>query len=138
MIAGVVLAIAGVGVLAALMFNAAIYALPVVVGIWVLQQALQNGAGSVSAIGLGIVAGALTYALGHHVFENHRFERLRLVVAVAFIVPAVFAGYSLSLVLLRIGLAPSIWSYMLAGFGGIAVGATTFARLVANSTDTAI
>lgn len=130
MIFSLLLALAGVGVLCALVFNAAVYALPVVLGIWVLQQALQWGMGSVGGIALGLGTGAFTYAAGHLVFETNRSMTLRLVVAMMFVLPAIVAGYSFALALLGIGLHSGFWLHSLAGVGGLIVGVTTLARLI--------
>ncbi len=129
MIVGVVLAAAGVAVLSALLFNAAVYALPVVIGIWVLQQALAWHVGSIGAIALAIAAGALIYAAGHSVFETCASRKIRFTVAAIFAVPAIFAGYAFAAALLRIGLTSAFWLHALAGLGAFVVGGTTLYRL---------
>lgn len=133
MIVSLLFAIAGVGVLSALMFNAAIYALPVVTGIWVLQRGLAAGLGAPASIACGIAVGALIYAAGHLVFERSRSPQLRLAVAVLFVVPAVLAGYSLTSALLGMAVSSYLWAEELAALGGLAVGAAAFVRLTRSS-----
>jgi len=129
MIFSVLLAVVGVGILAALLFNAAVYALPVVVGVWTLQQAIAHGSGAVSAIVLAIIAGAAVYAAGHFVFETNTSRGVRLAVALLFAIPALLAGYELALTLFHIGLASSIWLNAFAALGGLFVAACTVGRL---------
>ena len=129
MIIGLLVAAAGVGVLSALLFNAAVYALPVVVGIWTLQQVIALGGGAVGGIASGMLAGAVIYAVGHVVFEDSRSEPLRIAITVLFVVPAILAGYNLAAALLLIGMAPGFWAQVLAGMGALVVGASALARL---------
>lgn len=129
MVVSLLFAVAGIGVLSALMFKAAIYALPVVTGIWVLQRGLATGLGGPASIGCAIAVGALIYAAGHLVFERSRSTQLRLIVAVLFVVPAVLAGYSLTLGLLGVAISCTLWAEELGALGGLAVGAAAFVRL---------
>ncbi len=129
MVLGVLLAIAGIGILSALMFNAAVYALPVVVGIWTLQQVLAHGVGSIGAVILGLAAGATVYGAGHVALETSRSPALRLMVRLLFVVPAMIVGYSVALSLLRIGMDDTLWARLLAGVGGLVTGGSVALRL---------
>lgn len=129
MILGLIFAIAGIGILAALVFRAAIYALPVAIGIWVLQQAIAFGLHALNAIVLAILAGALMYGIGHVVFETSRSVALRTAVAALFVVPAVLAGYALASALLTPVIDSPLLRDVLAGCGGAVVGGATLARL---------
>src|SRR6185437_16108091 len=90
---GILLNIAGVGLLCWLIFTLAVYALPFIVGLYVFMLALHGGAGILGAPLAGIAAGGMTLAIGQMAFAMTRSAIIRAIVAVLFAVPATLAGY---------------------------------------------
>ena len=131
MVFGLLMTVLGIGALCVLLYSAAVYALPVGLGIWVGYQLMQWGAGSATAIIGGLVVGGIVFGIGHTVLASSRSGPLRVAIIVAFVVPAVFAGYGAALDLSAMGFASEFWQHALAVLGGFAVGGTTLARLQA-------
>lgn len=129
MIFGLLATVLGIGALCALLYSAAVYALPVGLGIWAGYQLMQWGAGVVAAIIGGFVVGGIVFGIGHTVLASSRSGPLRLAVVVAFVVPAVLAGYGAALDLSTMGLTSGFWQHTFAVLGGLAIGGTTLARL---------
>jgi hypothetical protein len=128
MLVSIVSMFVGIGALCLLMYACAIYALPVAIGFWAGFWALNSGAG-IGSIAVGLVAGALVFALGQVVFGTVRSSAVRWAVLLAFLAPALYAGYSMALQLSDIGIASPVWRHVFAVIGAIAVGASTAARL---------
>lgn len=128
---GIILSIAGIGLLCWLLFTLAVYALPffaaVSAGIW----AHGVGAGSVGAIALGLAAGALTLAVGEFIFASARRAWIRIVVALLFAAPAAIAGYHATLGLAKLTMPTGAWQVAFSVLGAIMVGATAWARMAA-------
>ena len=93
MILGVIFSLTGIGLLIALMFNMAIYALPLFSAVTAGRLAYANGAGWLGAILVGLLAGLLTLGVGQLILGVTRSNLVRLVIAVTFAAPAAFAGY---------------------------------------------
>ena len=128
---GILLLSVGIGAACALLYNAAVYALPVAIGLWVGFGAFHLGAGPILSIAIGCITGSLVYGIGVVAFERSRSIWLRLSVAIIFVAPAVYVGYSSTLQLSTLAMPSNIWQHILAIVGGIAVGSTAFIRLVA-------
>lgn len=125
---GLILIVLGIGALCVLLFNFAVYALPAFVGFSAFFWALHSGAGIGSPV-VGLIAGVTVFILGQAALTSHH-AWLRLSVVALFVIPAIYAGYSMVLQLAGLGAIPSpLWQQVFAVFGGIAVGGTTLARL---------
>lgn len=130
---GLVLVLAAVGFFCVLLFKFAVYALPAAIGVSVGYWAVTTGAGVVGGALAGIVAGVLVFVLGQVVFTSSRSVVVRGAVATVFVVPAVWAGYSLALQLSEVaGTTSSLWRHVFAVLGAAIIGWVAFTRL-ANS-----
>jgi MFS family permease len=123
--------LAGVGVFCWLLYGAAIYTLPFLVGAVVGLHSEQAGAGPLGGIVLGIAAGALVLLIGRAVFAQARAPLLRVAIALVFAVPAAFAGYSATSTLFGLASASEDWRQIFAILGAAAVGAIAWKRLAA-------
>jgi hypothetical protein len=130
MILGILFSLVGLGVLVALMFNLAIFALPLFAAVTAGRLAFGWGAGVLGAIAVGFIVGAATLALGQLILALHRSATLRLIVSLLFVGPAAYAGYHLVLGLSRIGGAHGVWQPVFAGIGAAAVATAALARLL--------
>ncbi|WP_041803029.1 hypothetical protein [Rhodopseudomonas palustris] len=128
-IIGILLNIAGLGLLCWAMFRLAVYALPFFVGMTAGLYALQTGAGPLGAIIVGIVLGAFALVVGQHAFAVARSTMLRLLMGLLFICPAVVAGYHLTLGLAQFGIDSAGWREAFALVGAVAVGGTAWTRI---------
>ena len=123
--------LAGIGVFCWLLYGAAIYALPFLVGAFVGLHAEQAGAGPLGSIVLGIAAGTLALVIGRTVFAQARGPVLRTAIALVFAAPAALAGYSATSTLFGLASASEDWRRAFAILGAIEVGAVAWQRLAA-------
>lgn len=130
MVFSLLLMVVGVGAFCALLYNCAVYALPGAVGVEAGLWAIHAGAGSVGGIGVGFVAGGLTFALGQFVFATARSDILRFAVVLAFAVPAVIAGYSALLEIAAWSVPSVLWQHIFAIAGAAVIGGTAAMRLM--------
>jgi hypothetical protein len=124
--------IAGIGVFCWLLYSAAIYALPLLVGLTIFFHAEQAGAGTLGAIVLGFGTGVLVLIAGRTVFSLVRRPILRVAVALIFAIPAVVAGYSTTLGLSSLAVPSAGFQHAFAIAGALAVSVTTWLRLAAS------
>ena len=129
MILGVLFSLTGICLLIALMFNMAIYALPLFAGVTAGRFAYDTGAGWLGAILIGLPAAIATLGVGQLILAVTKSNLLRLGIAVAFAAPAAFAGYHVVLGLSRIGGAHGIWQPILAGVGAVIIAGAALVRL---------
>ena len=123
----------GIGVFCWLLYGAAIYALPFLVGAFVGLHAEQAGAGPHSGIVLGISAGGLVLVAGRAAFAQARGPVLRVVIALIFAAPAALAGYSATSMLFGLASASGDWRQAFAIIGALAIGSVAWQRLAANA-----
>lgn len=128
-IIGILLCIAGLGALCWLLFNLAVFALPLFAAVSAGLFALHSGAGPIAAIAVGFVAGVLTLAVGQTVFTLVPSPFVRGLVALLFAAPAAFAGFHATHGLAALAVPSDGWRQVVAFFGGAAVGFTALARL---------
>jgi hypothetical protein len=131
MVFGLLMTVLGIGALCGLLYSAAVWALPVGIGIWTGYALMQWGVGPVGAIICGFAAGGMALALGQTVLTSSRSSPLRVAIVIAFVVPAILAGYGTALDLSAMGFASGFWQHVFAILGAAAVGGTTLARLLA-------
>ncbi len=129
MILGVLFSLTGICLLIALMFNMAIYALPLFAGVTAGRFAYDTGAGWLGAMLIGLVAAIATLGVGQLILAMTKSNLLRLGIAVAFAAPAAFAGYHVVLGLTRIGGAHGIWQPIFAGVGALIIACAALMRL---------
>jgi len=123
--------LAGIVVFCWLLYGAAIYALPFLVGAFVGLHAERAGTGPLSGIVLGISAGGLVLVAGRAAFAQARGPVLRVVIALIFAAPAALAGYSATSTLFGLGSASEGCRRAFAIVGATAIGAIAWQRLAA-------
>ena len=128
-IIGILLNIAGLGVVCWALFTLAVYALPFFVGMTAGMYTYQTGIGPIGAIVVGFVAGAFGLLVGRHLFSVARSPIIRLVIALLFAAPAAWAGYEVTLSLAHIGISSEWWREAFALVGAVVVGCTAWARV---------
>ena len=126
---GILFSIAGLGALCWLLFNLAVFALPLFAGVSAGLFSLHAGAGPIGAILVGIAAGVTSLALGQTVFSFASFPLLRGLVALLFAAPAAFAGYHAAHGLAALTTSAEGWRQAFACVGALTVGATALARI---------
>jgi hypothetical protein len=129
LVIGLILSMFGIGLFCWLIFTLAVYALPFFVGLTAGTAAFHSGAGVLGALLVGILAGAVTLAIGQIAFAVVRPPVLRAVIAAAFAIPAAIAGYHAVLGLSQIGVRSLVWREMFAWIGALFVGGTTWTRM---------
>src|ERR1700751_1074571 len=123
--------LAGIGVFCWLLYNAAIYTLPFLVGAFVGLRAEQAGAGPLGGIVLGIGAGVLVLIVGRALFAHARGPVLRIAIALVFVVPAALAAYAATSMLFGLASTSEGWCQALAIIGAMAIGIIAGQRLAA-------
>ena len=121
----------GIGVFCWLLYNAAIYTLPFLVGAFVGLHAEQVGAGPLGGIVLGIGAGVLVLIVGRALFAHARGPVLRVAIALVFAAPAALAGYSATSMLFGLASTSEGWRQAFATIGAMAIGTIAWQRLAA-------
>lgn len=86
-------AIAGVALLAWLLFTFAVYALPLMIGVTAGLAAYHSGSGLFGAAVVGLVVAAMVVAFGELAFAKLRSPIARTLLALAYAGPAAVAGY---------------------------------------------
>lgn len=129
MIIAILLTSGALVALAWLIFNLAIYALPLFVGVSAASWANAHGSGVVGAGIIGLFAGALALAVGKTVSATTRSPALRLAVLAVYLIPAAVAGFALARHVAGWTVTGEVWR---TGFAVIGAGVTTlvtYARL---------
>ena len=121
------LAIGAIAALCALLWRAAVYALPLFAGLSAGWWSLNHGAG-IGCVVVGSIAGALTLAIGRSAVTNPRIW-IRRGALVLFVMPAAYTGFGIVADLA--GGTRTIWIVLLALIGGLAASGTAYTRLTA-------
>lgn len=129
MVLGVIFSLLGIGMLIAVMFQMAIFALPLFVGVTAGRFAYETGAGALGSVLVGALAVAVALGTAQFVLVVTRSTALRLLIALAFAAPAAFAGYHVVLGLSRIGGAQGLWQPVFAGIGAVIIASAALLRL---------
>lgn len=128
-ILGILLSIAAIGFFCWLLFTLAVFALPFFVGVSAGTCAYHTGAGWLGAVLVGLSAAGLTLGLGQVLLMTIRPLWARLLIALTFVAPAVFAGYHAIHGILKHTMPSETWQMTFSVIGAIAVGVTAFARV---------
>lgn len=128
-IIAILISLAGIAALCWLLFNLAVFALPFFAGIAVGTWAYQTGAGIPGAIIIGAIAAALTFGIFQLLLLVARPAWIKLLVVLAFVAPAVLAGYHATLGIVKLTMPSDTWQFAFAIMGAVAVGITAFIRL---------
>ncbi|PAP91998.1 hypothetical protein [Mesorhizobium wenxiniae] len=121
--------LAGIAALCWLLFNLAVFALPLFAGIAVGTWAHDTGAGIPGAVIVGAIAAAMTFGLFQLLLLVARPAWIKLVVVLAFVAPAIVAGYHATLGIVKLTMPSDAWQLAFAVVGAVAVGITAFMRL---------
>ncbi|RWH71774.1 MAG: hypothetical protein EOQ86_05115 [Mesorhizobium sp.] len=121
--------LAGIAALCWLLFNLAVFALPLFAGIAIGTWAHDTGAGIPGAVIVGAMAAAITFGLFQLLLLVARPAWTKLVVVLAFVAPAVVAGYHATLGIVKLTMPSDTWQFAFAVVGAAAVGVTAVMRL---------
>ncbi len=127
---GMIGSVLGLGGFAWLLFAFAIFALPFFVGMNSFMAVYQSGAGVVPALVVGIVAAGATLWVGQKLSIHLHTPILRLAAALAFVAPAIVAGYFGALGIARAGIPSEQWCQGFAVLVAFVVGSKAFLHLV--------
>ncbi len=129
MILATLLAGAAITVLAVLIFNLAVFALPFFAGVTTASLPYSSGAGLLGAAIIGLLAGAFLFAIGNTVVEGSRSPLLRLAFSITFAGPAALAGYAITGHVLAWSVPGGTWRTLLALLGALVTGVVAWSRL---------
>jgi hypothetical protein len=121
--------LAGIAALCWLLFNLAVFALPLFAGITLGAWAHETGAGIPGAVIVGAIAAAMTFGLFQLLLLLSRPAWIKLVIILAFVAPAAVAGYHATFCIVKLTMPSDTWQIIFATVGAIAVGITAFMRL---------
>ncbi|BCH29831.1 hypothetical protein MesoLjLc_17610 [Mesorhizobium sp. L-8-10] len=126
--------LAGIAALCWLLFNLAVFALPLFAGITLAAWAHETGAGIPGAVIVGAIAAAMTFGLFQLLLLLARPAWIKLIIILAFVAPAAVAGYHATFGILKLTTPSDTWQIIFATVGAIAVGITAFMRLIMMAT----
>ena len=129
MILATLLAGAAITVLAVLIFNLAVFALPFFAGVTTASLAYSSGAGFLGAAIIGLLAGAFLFAIGNAVLAGSRSPLLRLAVGITFAGPAALAGCAITGHVVTWSVPGGTWRTLFALLGGLVTGVVAWSRL---------
>lgn len=128
-IVSILLSIAAIGFLCWLLFTLAVFALPFFAGITAATWAYGTGAGWLGAGIVGVVAAGLTFGLGQLLLVSVRPAWARLLIAAAFVAPAVIAGFHATHGIVKHTMPSDTSQFVFSVVGAVAVGITAFVRI---------
>ena len=131
---GILLGIAAIGFFCWLLFTLAVFALPFFAGVYAGTWAYHTGAGWLGAIIIGLVSAGVVFGVGQLLFAFVRPVWARLLIAAAFVAPAVIAGYSATHGIAQLTMPSPVWQSVFSTIGAVAVGITAFLRLAGMTT----
>ena len=133
-ILAILASLAAIGLLCWLLFTLAVFALPAFVGFAAGSWANGTGAGIAGAILVGMVAAAVTFAVGQLLITFARPIWLKLGVAIVFVAPAAVAGFHATHGIVKHLMPSDAWQITFSVVGAIAVGITAFVRVAGMAT----
>ncbi|UJX44208.1 hypothetical protein [Xanthobacter sp. YC-JY1] len=126
---GIPLGLAAIALFCWLLFTLAVFALPLFAAISSGTWAYHTGAGWLGAIIVGLIAGGVTLGIGQVLLAIVRPMWARLLVALAFVAPAVFAGYHATHGIAKLTMSSETWQIVFSIIGAIAIGITTLMQV---------
>jgi hypothetical protein len=130
-IIGILASIVAIGVLCALLFYLAVYALPLFAGVAAGTWAYGAGAGWLGGIFTGFAAALVTLGVGQFLLLFVKPLWLKLVIAAAFVAPAAVAGYHATHGIVKHTMPSEAWQLIFSVIGAVVVGITAFVRVTA-------
>jgi hypothetical protein len=125
---GPLFVIVGIGFFCWLLFNLAVFALPLFAGLTIGIWAFHTGAGVLGGIAVGLVAGGVTFGLGQLALAFVPWAWLRFLIILIYVAPAAVAGYAATHGIAQMAMPSPTWQTILAVVGGLAVSVTAFVR----------
>ena len=132
MIIAILLTSGALAMLAWIVFNLAVYALPFFAGISAASLAYAHGSGLVGAGVVGLAAGALVLALGRTTLTTVSTPTMRILIIVAYAAPAAIAGFAVTRHIISWATPSETWRMMFAVAGGVVTAAIACVRLTAS------
>ena len=126
---GILLGLAAIVLFCWLLFTLAVFALPFFAAVSAGTWAYQTGAGWLGAIVVGLIAGGITLGIGQVLFAVVRPMWARLLFALAFVIPAVIAGYHATHGIAKLAMPSETWQVVFSIIGAIAIGITTLMQV---------
>ena len=127
----ILLGVVLVGLLCALAYALATYALPFMLGFAAARFAYATGAGLIGSGLAGLVAGAVAFSVLAFLFSTLRSPILRFAIMIVFVAPAAIAGCALVHGIVRQIVPSEIWRQVFCVMGGVAMGVSAWLRLAA-------
>lgn len=131
MIAAIVMTVMLMGMLCALAYTLATYALPFMLALAVARFAYETGAGFIGAALVGLAAGVVSFGALSLLFAATRAPILCITIALIFAAPAAVAGYALVHGVAGELVPSPIWRAIFSVIGAFAAGLSALARLAA-------
>ncbi|CAL8980537.1 hypothetical protein RHODGE_RHODGE_01383 [Rhodoplanes serenus] len=128
-VVSILASIVAIGVVCALLFYLAVYALPLFAGVTAGVWAYGTGAAWLGGIAVGFVAGLATLLVGRLLLAFVKPLWLRLMIAAVFVAPAAIAGYHATHGIVKHTMPSETWAVAFSVIGAVVVGITAFARL---------
>ena len=119
----------GLGVLCWIVFNLAVYALPVAIGLTSGMYLFEAGQSVFLSIIAGLFVGGFVAALGEFAFERIRYVPLKLAIGLFYAAPAGIAGFHAAKGFAEFGSAGAVTITILSWLGALVVGGTAWARV---------
>jgi len=114
-----------------LVFNFSVYALPFFVGITAAKFALGSNTGMVGAGVVGLFAGGLSFGSGQFAFAAAKSGTGRIFVVTAFAAPAAIAGYFSTYGIIQLCCPAEGWRQAFSLIGGSIIAAIAYGRVTA-------
>ncbi len=129
MVFGLILASGAFALIAWLIFNLSVYALPFFVRVSATSLAHRTGAGLVGSAIVGLIAGFMTLGVGQAAFGTTRSAFTRGVLAAIFAIPAAVAGYYSTMGIVMLCVPGAGWREAFSVVGGFVIASVAFKRL---------
>lgn len=126
---GILLGLAAIVLFCWLLFTLAVFALPFFAAVGAGTWAYQTGAGWLGAIVVGLITGGITLGIGQVLLVIVRPMWARLLIALAFVVPAVFAGYHATYGIAKLAMPSETRQTVLSIVGAVAIGVTALMQV---------
>ncbi|MEH3158370.1 MAG: hypothetical protein PGN08_05175 [Sphingomonas taxi] len=122
MIVSLLLTLLGLGILARIVTQLAIHALPAAAGLWSGLAAYHASAGVIASLAVGVIVGAIVFTVGATIAATARSRSLTIGVGLVSAAPAALAGYHLAYRLSGIGAPANGWREVIAIVGAVVLG----------------
>ncbi|MFG1191220.1 hypothetical protein [Xanthobacter flavus] len=125
---GIPLGLAAIALYCWRLFTLAVFALPFFVSVIAGTWAYHTGGGWLGAIVVGLIAGGVTLGVGQVLLVIVHPMWARLLIALAFVAPAVFAGYHATHGIAKLAMPSETWQIVFS-IGAVVIGITTLLQV---------